>query len=441
MQPIHRRVFLRGAGTALALPFLESLARAANGANGAASPRRLVFVYVPNGIHMPAWTPAEEGALREALPPTLAPLTELRSELSVLSGLAQDKARANGDGPGDHARAAAVFLTGVQPLKTEGRVRLGVSADQLAAERVGAATPFRSLVLGAERGRASGQCDSGYACAYSNNISWHGPTLPAQKEVDPRRAFDRLFRGGRDAQSAAAEAERRARRKSVLDFVRDDAARLEREVARADRQRLDEYFQGLRELERRLEASASRENVDVPDEARPGVRDSYEEHLHQLCDVLHLALATDSTRVATLMFANEGSNRSYQSLGIAGGHHTLSHHGKDPEKQRKIAAINLFHVEVLARLLAKLRASDEGEGTLLGATMLVYGSGIADGNRHAHHDLPILLCGRGGGTLAPGRHVRWPKDTPLNNLHLALLERMGVPAESLGDSTGTLTGI
>jgi len=437
MPTLHRRTFLRGAGTLIALPALEAFGLAAVGQ----APRRLVYVYVPNGVHMPAWTPQAEGQLPEALPPTLAPLAPWRRELSVLSGLTHDKARANGDGPGDHARASAAFLTGMQPLKSEGKVQLGISADQLAADELGDVTPFRSLVMGAERGRGSGQCDSGYACAYSNNISWHGPTLPAAKEVDPKRAFDRLFRGGVDAESAAAAAERLERRKSVLDFVRTDTKHLARQLGSEDRQRLDEYCEGLRELERRIEATARRERLDVPDEARPGERDSYEEHLDQLCDILHLALVTDSTRIATLMFGNEGSNRSYRSLGISEGHHSLSHHGADPEKEQKIATINLFHTRVLARLLEKLYETQEGGKRLLDSTMLVYGSGIADGNRHTHHELPVLLCGRGGGSLEPGRHVRWPENTPMNNLHLALLERMGVTAERLGDSTGVLAGI
>lgn len=438
---LSRRGFLRGAGTVVALPFLEALAPArgrAPGPWGKAEPRRLVYLYVPNGAHMPDWTPKEEGSEFE-LPWILEPLEAHRERLSVLSGLAHDKARANGDGPGDHARAAAAFLTGVQPLKTDGKIKLGVSADQVAAQAIGQRTRFRSLELGCEQGRASGQCDSGYACAYSNNISWQGEATPVQKEINPRVAFDRLFRGGDEALSDADVSERRARKKSVLDFVRTDAKRLQRALGAEDSRKIDEYFEGLRELERRIEFIENQRVDEVPDSARPvGVPREYGEHVALMFEILALALSTDSTRVATFMLANEGSNRSYRELEISEGHHSISHHGKDPDKQRQIREINRFHVERLAEFVARLAATRESDGDLLDSTTIVYGGAIGDGNRHNHDELPVLLIGGDNPRVALGRHTRWPKNTPMGNLHLTLLDHLGAPTESLGDSTGLL---
>ncbi|MCP3918275.1 MAG: DUF1552 domain-containing protein [bacterium] len=432
-----RRAVLRGFGTALALPWFESIANA----GAARPPLRLAYVYVPNGVHMPEWTPAEEGEGYE-LPPILEPLAPFRDRFSVLSGLTHDKGRANGDGPGDHARAAATFLTGVQPLKTDGQVRLGISADQVAATRIGAATRFRSIVLGCEGGRKSGQCDSGYACAYSHHISWQSETVPAAKEVDPRLVFDRLFRGSDDAEASAQAAERVARKKSVLDFVRADARRLRRRLGGDDRRKLDEYFSGLRELERRLDAALPARVDAVPDDARPdGVPDDHAEHARLMGELLALAFASDTTRVATFMIANEGSNRAYRSLGIQGGHHSISHHGRDPHKQGQIRDINRHHVSLLAHLIEKLASAREGAGDVLDSTLLVYGSGLADGNRHQHHGLPVLLFGGPAGGVRTGRHVRFPKETPMGDLHLALLERMGAGVPMLGDGRGPLTGL
>jgi hypothetical protein len=431
---LGRRTLLRGAGTVLALPLLEAMLPARGRVES--PPTRSAWIYVPNGVHLADWrVPALTDAdpLPQELPWILAPLR--RERFSLLSGLTQDKARANGDGPGDHARAAAVFLTGVQPRKTEGQVRLGPSADQIAAAVVGGATRLRSLELGCERGKSSGQCDSGYACAYSSNVSWLSETTPAAKETSPRLVFERLFGRGPVA------AERALRRRSVLDNAGAEAERLRGAVGRDDRHRLDEYFEALREIERRLDF-ADAQQVAVPEDARPsGTPRDYGEHARLLADVLVLAFRTDSTRIATFMLADEGSNRSYRELGASEGHHTLSHHGGDAEKQARIRAINRFHVELLAYLLDGLAAVREGGQSLLDATQLVYGSGIADGDRHDHHDLPVLLCGGGNGALHPGRHVVFPRETPLGNLHLALLANMGVACDALGDATGLLAGL
>lgn len=447
--PLSRRAVLRGFGTALALPWLERLVPGGLAAAGAARapgvgadgmPLRLVYLYVPNGVHVQDWTPAEEG--RDfALPWILEPLAPVRRHVTVLSGLVHDKGRANGDGPGDHARAAATFLTGVQPLKRDGQVALGVSADQVAAAAIGSATRFRSLELGVDPSGNSGQCDSGYACAYSSNISWQSATTPADKEVNPRLLFNRIFRGGAAGEAAAAEAERLQRRRSVLDFVQEDARRLRASLPNADRAKLEEYFNGVRELERRIAVASESVVTEVGDELRPaGVPRDYGEHLTLLRELLVLALRTDRTRVASLMFANEGSDRAYRSLGVSDGHHSLSHHGNDAAKHEQIRKINRFHVEHLAALLQALAETAEGSGSLLDRTMLVYGSGISDGNRHNHDELPVLVCGRGGG-LDPGRHLRAPQGTPMMNLHCELLERIGAGVATLGDATGRLPQI
>ena len=449
MEPLSRRTVLRGLGTALALPLLEAMAPASRTRGPVPAhlvpahlvPTRLVYVYAPNGVHVPDWRPAAEGPLAD-LPWILAPLQPHVAEISVLSGLTHDKGRANGDGPGDHARAAATFLTGVQPLKTDGQVRLGISADQVAARAVGGLTRFRSLQLGGEGARTSGQCDSGYACAYSHHISWQSETVPAGKEVDPRLVFERLFRGGADALTQRALRQRAERRQSVLDFVQDDARRLAARLGAADRAKLEEFQNGLRELELRLQRALPERVESVPDDARPAaVPADFAEHARLLADVLVLALRTDRTRVATWMLANEGSNRSYRNLGLSEGHHSLSHHQGDAAKQAAIRAINRHHVELFAHLLAGLKRVREGDASLLDACLVVYGSGLADGNRHDHHDLPLLLCGRGNGQLHPGRHLRFPAETPMCDLHLALLERVGAPTAALGDSRAPLQGI
>ena len=440
--PLSRRSFLRGTGVALALPMLEAMLPARAFWSGRwERPTRVAWLYVPNGVHMPDWTPTTEGA-DYTLPYLLEPLAPFRAQLSVLSGLAHHHAKANGDGPGDHARAAAAFLTGVQPLKADGAIGLGISADQVAARAIGARTRFPSLELGCERGRNAGQCDSGYSCAYSSNISWQDERTPTGKEVDPQLVFDRLFRGGARPEERATSAGRLQRRRSLLDYLADDTARVKERLGVEDRTRLDEYLDQVREVERRVEALSLDVVAEVPDEARPeGIPGDYQAHLEVLGDLLVLAFRTDATRIATWMFANEGSNRSYRMIDVRDGHHSISHHGKDPEKMRMIRDINRWHVERLAYLLDRLQETPDGDGTLLDRTMLVYGSNIGDGNRHNHDELPVLLAGGGNGTLQPGRHVRYAKNTPMMNLHVALLERLGAGNVLLGDATEPLPGI
>lgn len=438
-QRISRRTLLRGTGAAIALPWLESVMPGLSQAAQSGPPRRMAFFSVPNGIHMPDWTPKGEGPL-DALPAILAPLEPLKTSITVLTGLTLDGGRPHRDGPGDHARSAASFLTGAHPRKTDGKdIRNGVSVDQAAAEKVGHRTRFASLELGCERGAQAGNCDSGYSCAYSSNISWRTPTTPVSKEVNPRAVFDRLF--GR-AELTAEDRERRAheerRRKSVLDFVAEDAADLRRKLDAGDGRKLDEYLHAVREIERRLQ-KAEAAAASVPKAARPGgTPKEFAEHARLMMDMIVLAFQTDATRIVTFMYANEGSNRSYPEIGVRAGHHELSHHGRNPEKQSQIRQINRHHLGLFGEFLRKLNAVKEGDSTLLASAMIMYGSGLSDGDRHNHDDLPILLAGRGGETIRPGRHVRYPKETPLTNLYLAMLDRMGARLEKFSDSTGRL---
>jgi hypothetical protein len=441
-QLIPRRTFLRGAGTAMALPLLEAMmplsALAQSGSKS--HPNRMAFIFVPNGMHMPDWKPTAEGAGFQ-LPWIMEPLHNVRDSLMVVTGLMQDKARPNGDGPGDHARSSAAWLTGCQPRKTYGAdIKAGISVDQLAAHKLGHLTPFPSLELGCERGRQAGNCDSGYSCAYSCSISWRSEATPVAKEVDPRLVFERLFSNGDPGETSESRLRRERYRKSILDFVLDDAAHLRTQLGTRDQQKLDEYFTSVREIEQRL---AQAKTVDARAQAAIGNQPTgapadYGEHIRLMGDMMVLAFQADLTRICTFMLANEGSNRSYRLVGVPEGHHDLSHHGGDAAKQNKIRQINRFHVTQLAYILEKLQSVREGDGTLLDHSMIVYGGGIGDGNAHNHDDLPILVAGKGSGKLRTGQHVRYPNETPMTNLFLSLLDRMAIPAETIGDSTGRL---
>lgn len=437
---IPRRTFLRGLGASLALPMLEAMvppARAIAAASSAAgtAPVRMAFIYIPNGAHMDDWTPQQVGADFE-LPRTLDPLAELRPDLQVLSGLSHKRAFANGDGAGDHARASATFLTGCQARKTSGSdIRVGISVDQVAAAQVGRATRLPSLELSCDKGRDAGSCDSGYACAYQFHISWRGESTPNPVEVDPRHVFERLFGSG------LGDASRDRYRRSILDFVQEDARDLRRHLGQTDQRKLDEYLTSVRELEVRIE-NAGRMASTMPDFSKPtGIPPSYEQHIRLMFDALALAFQTDTTRVATFMLAHDGSNRAYPFLGVPEGHHDLSHHEGRLERKQKIAKINRFHIEQFAYFLKQLKSMPEGQGNVLDNSMIVYGSGIADGNSHNHNDLPVLLAGRGRGQLNPGRHVRFEGRPPMTNLFLSMLDRMGAPVDQLGDSTGRLENI
>jgi len=446
--PIPRRTFLRGLGTAVALPLLDAMMPTrvfAAGASAGQTPIRMAFLFVPNGMHMPDWTPAREGPNFD-FPKILQALRPVKRDLLVLSGLTHDKGRGNGDGPGDHARSAGVFLTGVQPLKSEGaEVRAGVSVDQKVAKQIGHLTRFPSLEIGTEKGRQSGKCDSGYACPYSNNISWRDPATPMTKEVSPRAAFERLFAGDLGREVSERQARRRLFKKSILDFVLEDAHALSGKVGGRDRVKLDEYLSAVREIEQRIERAESEtsdRSIVVAGQAPPEeTPSSYEEHIRLMGDVMILAFQADVTRVCTFMLANEGSNRSYRFIGVNEGHHTLSHHQNDPVKLGKISNINEFHAKQFAYVVQKMKSTPEGDGSLLDNCMILYGAGISDGNRHNNENLPIVIAGKAGGTIRTGRHVRYDFETPMSNLFLSMMDRMGVHADTFGDSTGRLRGL
>ncbi|MSU59217.1 MAG: DUF1552 domain-containing protein [Pedosphaera sp.] len=419
-------------------PSLRAAAAAAGSASGG-FPKRLAYVYVPNGKNMADWTPKSVGADFD-LPLILEPLAGHRKHLTVITGLAHQQAYALGDGGGDHARATAAYLTGCHPKKTAGAdLRLGISADQIAAGRIGRQTRLPSLELSCDSGKRTGACDTGYSCAYQFNLAWKSATQPVNPEVDPRAVFERLFGSNDPEETKEARAKRILYRKSILDFVHEDAKQFQSKLGATDRRKLDEYLTAVREIEGRLDRAE--DNPPPPPESivsKPGKFEKYEEHLRLMFDMLALAFQTDSTRISTFIMAHDGSNRPYPFIGVSEGHHELSHHRNDADKMALIAKINRFHTTQFAYFLDKLKAVKEGEGTLLDNCMIVYGSGISDGNSHSHEDLPVLLAGGGAGSLTPGRHLKLKEKTPMTNLHLSLLDRMGAPAERIGDSTGKL---
>jgi len=455
---LSRRTVLRGLGTALALPVLDAMLptvgfSASAGAAAAAGPRRLLWIYVPNGIDMQNWTPATFGAGYQ-LTPTLQPMAAFKDKMMVVTGLVCDKARANGDGAGDHARAMAAYLTGVQPRKTEGaNIHVGISADQAAAMHIGHLTRFPSLELGIEQGISVGRCDSGYSCAYIHNLAWKNDTTPVTKDTDPRSVFDRLFSSNDPTESAEAAAKRVARNKSMLDFVLDDASSIQNALGAADKAKLDQYMSSIREIELRIDRMKTEDAVQIPAGAvRPtnfvhttGVRSSgganvlknYPDAVALMLDMVVLAFQTDSTRVITLPFASEESNQSYPFADAPVPHHGTSHHMGDPAKMALLAKINLFHIKQLAYLAGKLDNIQEGNGSILDNSLIAYGSGNSDGQRHNHDNLPFLLLGKGGGTVATGRHVNF-NNVPTNNMWLAMLDRAGARLDALGDATAEL---
>ncbi len=442
---LSRRTVLRGLGTAVALPWLEAmLPQTVLGGRTTAvqHPKRMGFVYVPNGVIMQDWTPRAEGA-NFTLPSVLEPLTPHKSELLVLSGLTCDKARSNGDGPGDHARASGAFLTGAQARKTSGaNFRAGVSADQVAAMRLGDRTRLPSLEIAIEASFQQASATATAATPASISTRSPGATRPRRCRPNPIRGSSSI------ACSAPAPTTRRARaresqRASVLDAVMEDARALESQLGGADQQRLDQYLSNVRDLEQRIQRADSLPPVQLPTGAQSirRVPADLSDHFRLTCDLIALAFQTDVTRIATCMFAKEGSGQQYRMVGVTGSHHELTHHQNDAAKIASVRTINTYHVRQFAYLIEKLKSIREGAGTLLDNCMIAYGSAIGDGNRHTHHDLPILLAGKAGGTLRTGRHVRFARETPLNNLWLAMLDRFGARTDALGDSTGILQGL
>ncbi len=442
---LARRTVLRGLGASLALPFLDAMVPALAGPlERAAKPAvRLGFVYVPNGIMdlNGEWTPKAEGTDFE-FAPIMKAIEPFRERLLVLSRLAQVKGRPLGDGAGDHARASATFLTGARAVKTEGvGIRAGVSADQIAARELGKHTQLASLHVAIEDSSIAGGCDSGYSCAYTNTLSWRTETTPSPMEDNPRRVFEHLFGDGESTDPQERQARRRERR-TILDFVRGDLSRLRAGLGAADRRKLEEYVESIRDLERRIQKAEAQSDPGIALIERPsGVPDHFEQHARLMVDLQLLAFQTDMTRVTTFMMGREGTWRSYPHIGVPDAHHAVTHHQDDPEKIAKTIKINQHHVEIFAYMLGEMASMQDGEGSLLDHSMILYGSALADGNQHTHHDLPLVLAGGGAGRLRGGRHLRFPRETPMNNLLLSLLDLAGAPTEQFGDSTGKLGGL
>jgi hypothetical protein len=448
----NRRAFLRGLGVCVALPTLESVAPVANliaapAANPLATtatgmPLRMGFIAFANGSNYVRWLPKGEERDYE-MNETFVPMRDLKEKFQVVTHLAHDGANNWGDGPGDHARSGASFLTGCHAWKTLGsRLHLGISVDQIAARQVGHLTRIDSLQLGVEGTRLYGACDTGYPCAYQYNISWASETLPLSPEPNPRLVFEKLFGSGTRVEREANLRQRLERRRSVLDFVLDDVKRLNRNLGRNDKQKVDEYLAGVRKLEQQIEKN---EKFKLPDASlgQPaGIPENHEEHVDLMYDLMAVAFQTDSTRVVSYCVAPEGSNRPFPTLDIAEGHHFLTHHMGNQEKIKKVAKIEKWYMERFAKFLRTMDSMKDADGrSVLDNSMLVYGCAMGDGNRHNHDDLPVVLAGGGGGTLKPGRHLKLKDSTPMTNLYVAMLDRAGVKAERVGDSTGKLEDV
>jgi hypothetical protein len=450
-----RRNFLRGVGACIAVPMFESAlpsmlraattagdAKAATTATGA--PLRMAFAYIPNGVHQDNWWPTGEGSAFE-LGKTMQPLAALKSSLQVVGGLDHKEAAPGNDGAGDHARANATFLTGARARKTDSaNIEVGTSIDQLVAQRTGHLTRLSSLELSCDFVRKSGRCDSGYSCAYLYNLSWASGETPAAPEPNPRLVFERLFGQGDPADRRANFLERQQTQKSLLDFVRDDTKLLKRQLGYNDHQKLEEYLTGVREIEQRIQRAEGFGQLPDPHAETPpaGIPSDYGAHMDIMYDLLTMAFQTDSTRIATLLLAGDGTNRAFPEIGIPEGHHYCSHHRQNPELMAKVASIDLFYMQHFARFLKKLDETKDVDGhSILHNSMIVYGGGNADGNRHTHDNLPVILAGSGGGSLTPGRYAPMG-GKPMSNLFLSMADRMGATdVARIGDSTGRLQGV
>lgn len=447
----NRRRFLRGLGAAIALPAFETFLPAAANASSQAgravtatgAPLRMGFVYIPNGVNVEKWNVSGSGAEFQ-LGETMKPVEGFKNDFQIISNLAHDNGWGKQDGGGDHARANATFLTGARPRKTAGAdIQLGISVDQVAANHVGDLTRLSSLELTCAAVRTAGRCDSGYSCAYQYNLSWRSDTSPMTPEPDPRLVFERMFGSGSKEERVGNFKRRQAQQRSILDFVMEDAQSLSNQLGRNDQQKLDEYLTGVREIEKQIEKA---ERFPLPDpgvEAPSGKPSDKGEYTRLMYDMMVLAFQTDSTRVASFLQANDGDNRSYPEVGVSEGHHSLSHHQSNPDKLAKIAKIDLWYMEQFKYFLTKMRETKDVDGnSLLHNSMIVYGGGLKDGQRHQHTELPVILAGQAGGAFKTGRHVDPGSETPMTNLYLSMLDTMGVPnQERLGDSTGRLTGL
>jgi len=400
----------------------------------------MAFVYVPNGIDMRHWNPSYDGALQE-LPLILKSLEPLKKDITLLSGLTHNTGRALLDGAGDHGRCAGSYLTGVQVKKTVVDIKASVSCDQLVANEIGKQTRFPSIELGLEDARQAGDCDSGYSCAYTNNLAWRNETQPLPPILDPRSLFDRLF--GEDAAlSPEARAQRNKYRQSILDFITEDTRQLQKKLGPTDRQKLDQYLSSIRDIELQIQ-KAEKDNAQIdPHMDKPyGIPQDFAEHFKLMTDMMTVAFQADLTRVVTFLVTREGSSRAYRELGISDGHHPLTHHRNQIELMDKVARINAYHAGEFSKWLEVLRSTPEPGGSILDNSMIVYGAGLSDGNAHLHHDLPTLIAGSGGNFIKTGRRVVFRKETPMCNLFLTMMDRMGCHMENFGDSTGHLAGL
>ena len=439
---LSRRTVLRGAGAVLALPLLDSMVSSVSALEaGNAARKRLHVIYTPNGMTMQSWTPATEGA-DYAITPILKPLEAYRGKMVVISGLDHAQAEALGDGAGDHGRCCGSYLTGVHVKKTEGAdLASGVSMDQLVAKQYGEKTQIPSIEMGLEPPSLVGSCDTGYSCAYTNTLSWTSPNTPLPVTINPREVFEQLFGDGDSLDSKSRMAQLR-RQASILDFVADDAKRMSANMGATDKHKLDEYMTSVRDIEKRIQKmeKGGGDVAALPAFARPsGVPDGFEDHARMMIDLMVLAAQADLTRVNTLMLARETSARSYPEIGVPDGHHPLSHHGNDPEKLAKLTKINILHMEQVAYYLKRMEETKEvGGGSLLDHTMLMAGASLADPNAHSHRDLPTIVA---GGLVTGNRHLRAPKNTPMTNLMLAMMDTLDVKVEKLGDSNGRFNGL
>lgn len=436
---LSRRTFLRGAGAVVALPLLDAMVPALSALTKTAGKpfSRFGVFYTPNGAIMEQWTPALEGAAFE-FSPTLEPFAPFRDRMLVLTGLDCRQAEALGDGGGDHTRSAAAFLTGVHPRKSETDIKAGISIDQIAARELGTDTQLASLELAGEAMDFIGACDVGYSCAYSSTISWRTPTTPLPADANPRVVFERLF-GGSGSTDPAARLARIRENRSILDSVSENVARLRNDLGPSDRTTFGAYLDAVRDVERRIQVAERQSDRELPVVQRPtGIPPNWEDHIKLLFDLQVLAYQSDLTRVATFLLAKESGANVYPASGVSDAHHSVTHHAGDPVKIAKTARINHYHATAFAYFLEKLRSTPDGDGTLLDHSMVLYGGGMSNGDLHTHDNVPLLVFGGGAGTLAGGRHIRYPKGTPLSNLHVSLLDKLGVRVENFGDSTGTL---
>lgn len=433
---LPRRTFLRGMGASLALPLLDAMIPAATAATKTAAlpVRRLGYVFMPMGCDISRWTPpGTDGKLGE-LSPILSSLAPVKQQISVLTNLELRNAY-----PGSHATSNSAFLSAAKAKHTESSdYYLGTTADQLAAQQIGRETQLPSLELSMDMLQTTGQCDNGYACVYQNNLSWSSPTTPLPSEAHPRIVFERLFGEGGSLAERQAALRKRA---SLLDWVADDIASLKRQLGPSDQAKVGEYLDTIREVERRIQkAESSVADHALPDLDRPlGVPAAYADHARLMFDLQVLAMQGDITRVTTFQLARETSNRTYPEIGVPDPHHPLSHHGNDPDKIARMAKINAFHVSLFAYFLERLKATPEGNGTLLDHSLLLYGSGIGDPNVHDHTNLPVIVAGGAAGGMKGGRHLRYKDPVPLANLHLTLMQKVGVKIDSFADSNGRIT--